>query len=125
MNNRPKLTGIAPQLVVKDVVRTAEHYQYVLGFNIINFAGDPPAYAMVERDGLQIHFGKSDPGSIQTNENIRKETTDLIIWVPEIEKFFEEVKSRNADIVKDIVKRVYGREFIIRDIDGHKILVCD
>lgn len=125
MNNRAKLVGIAPQLVVNDVVKTAGYYRDVLGFTIIKYVDESPIYAMVERDGFQIHFGKSDSITINLNENFRKGTTDLVIWVPEIEKFFEEVKSHNANISQEIVKRSYGREFIIRDCDGHTILVCD
>ena len=116
MHPRPKLIGIAPQLVVTDIVKTAEYYRDTLGFRIIDYFLDPPVYAMVERDGIQIHFAKSDSGSINANEDLRKETTDFIIWVPEIDLFFQELKSRHADIVEAIVKRVYGsREFIIRD----------
>ena len=126
MENNAKLIGIAPQLVVRDVVRTAEYYRDVLGFRIIGYVLDPPVYAMVERDGFQVHFGKSGGPDVQTNEMLRKGTTDLIIWVPEIDAFYEELKSRNADIAEGIVRRVYGsREFVIRDCDGHKILVGD
>jgi predicted enzyme related to lactoylglutathione lyase len=80
---------------------------------------------MVERDEFQIHFGKSGTDLIQANENIRKDTTDLVIWVPEINDFFEKLQSNSADIVQGILQRSYGREFIIRDCDGHKILIAD
>ena len=123
--DKAKLIGIAPQLVVNDVRITAEYYRNVLGFKIIDYFLDPPVYAMVERDAFQIHFGKADSNSLNLNEDFRKGSTDLVIWVPNIETFFDEIKSRNCDIVQSIVKRVYGREFIIRDCDGHKILVCD
>lgn len=124
--DKAKLTGIAPQLIVRDVVRTAEYYRDILGFSIIGYFLDPPVYAMVERDGFQVHFGKADEKEIKTNEHFRKVAYDFIIWVPEIDKFFEEIKSRNAEITEGIVKRVYGsREFVIRDCDGHKILVAD
>lgn len=123
---KAQLIGIAPQLVVKDVVKTAEYYRDVLGFSTIGYFLDPPVYAMVERDGFQVHFAKSDTESFPINEQFRKISADLIIWVPEIDLFFEEVKSKNAEIVEGIVQRVYGsREFIIKDCDGHKILVGD
>ena len=126
MNKRAKLIGIAPQLVVEDVVKTAEYYRDVLGFSIINYSHDPPVYAMVQRDGFQIHFGKSESGAVNVNENYRTGTTDLIIWVPDIDDFFEELTSRKADIVEGIIKRVYGsREFTIRDCNGYKITVGD
>jgi hypothetical protein len=120
---KPKIAAIAPQLVVKDVVRTAEYYRDILGFNIISYFADPPVYAMVERDGLEIHFGRADGDGINSNEQFRKIASDLIIWVPEIELFFEEVRLKDAVIAEGIVQRSYGKEFIIRDCDGHKILV--
>lgn len=126
METRAKLIGIAPQLVVPDVVKTAEYYREVLGFHIIDYFLDPPVYAMVERDGFQIHFAKADDDRFHTNKEIRKGTTDLIIWVPEIDRFFEEVSISGANIIHGIVKRAYGsREFVISDCDGHTILVGD
>jgi predicted enzyme related to lactoylglutathione lyase len=120
-----KIIGIAPQLVVKDVVATAEYYRDVLGFSILSYFNDPPVYAMVERDNFAIHFGKSDGDAVQTNETIRKATADFVIWVPEIELFFDKVKSNGADIVQEVIQRSYGREFIIRDCDRHQIMVVD
>ena len=126
MENKAKLIGIAPLLVVEDVVKTAEYYCEILGFSLIGYFLEPPVYAMFQRDDFQIHFAKSNSSDIKTNEQYRKATTDLIIWVPEIDLFFEEIKSKNAIIVEGIVKRVYGnREFIIQDCNGFKILVCD
>jgi len=122
---KAKLIGIAPQLVVTDVVKTAEYYRDILGFNVIGYALQPPVYAMVERDGFQIHFAKGD-GEIRTNEQLRKAITDLVIWVPQIDAFFEELSLAGVDIAEGIVKRVYGsREFIFRDCNGFKILVGD
>jgi len=124
--DKAKLIGIAPQLVVKDVVVTAEYYRDILGFNIIDYFMNPPVYAMVERDGFQIHFAKSDINEIKTNYDFRKIAFDFIIWVPEIDKFYYEVKSRNAWIIEEITQKIYGsREFVISDIDGHRILIGD
>jgi predicted enzyme related to lactoylglutathione lyase len=122
---RAKIIGIAPQFVVRDVINTAEYYRDVLGFSILSYFNNPPVYAMVARDNLEVHFGKSDGDTVQTNETIRKATPDFVIWVPEIELFFEEAKSNGAYIVQEIVQRSYGREFIIRDCDGHQIMVVD
>lgn len=124
--NSPKVIGVAPQLIVPDVVQTAEYYRDTFGFSIINYALDPPVYAMVQRDGFQIHFAKADTTEFATNEQHRRGTTDLILWVPEIDSFFAELKQRNADIVEKITLRSYGsREFIVRDCNGYKILIGD
>ncbi|MES2274622.1 MAG: VOC family protein [Bacteroidota bacterium] len=122
---KPQLIGIAPQLRVPDVVKTAEYYIKVLGFNLINYFMDPPVYAMIQRDGFQIHFGKAPADQLHTNLVAGSEVTDFVIWVPEIELFYNEVKAAGADIKQDIVRRSYGREFLISDCDGHIIMVCD
>lgn len=123
---RAKLIGIAPQLVVKDVVKTAEYYKAVFGFNLIDYFMKPPVYAMVERDGFQIHFAKSASEHIKKNADFRKISHDLVIWVPEIDSFYEELKSQNASIVEETSRRVYpNREFMVQDGDAHRILICD
>lgn len=121
----PKVIGVAPQLIVPDVVQTAEYYRDIFGFSIIGYALKPPVYAMVQRDGFQIHFIKADT-DFSTNEQHHKGTTDLILWVPEIDSFYAELKQQNADIVEEITLRPYGsREFIVRDCNGYKILIGD
>lgn len=124
--SHPKLIGIAPQLVVNDVLISANYYKDILGFTILGIVGDPPVYAMVERDGCQVHFGKSDVSDIKTNKDFRSIGYDFIIWVPEIDAFFEELTSKGAKIVEGIIKRSYGsREFVVEDCDGRRMLVGD
>lgn len=126
MQPKAQLIGIAPQLRVPDVVKTAEYYINVLGFSLIGYFPDPPVYAMVQRDGFQIHFGKINGDAlVHTNKVPGSEVTDFVIWVPEIELFYNEVKAAGANIIQDIVQRSYGRELLISDCDGHVILVAD
>ena len=87
-----KLKKLAPQFVVPDVVRTAEYYRDELGFTILGYFADPPVFAMVERDDVEIHFGKADSENIQRNETVRKGLgTDVYIWVSDIDELFEEL----------------------------------
>jgi uncharacterized glyoxalase superfamily protein PhnB len=128
MGNRAKVIGIAPQLLVADVRKTAEYYRDMLGFTIINYFMDPPMYGMVQRDGFQVHFAKADDINLALihNEERRKGTTDFILWVPEIDLFFNELQSSGAEIIEGIVHRNYGsREFVIKDCNGYKILIGD
>jgi hypothetical protein len=41
---------------VPDVVTAAEYYRDVLGFRILGYFLDPPVYAIVARDSVEIHF---------------------------------------------------------------------
>jgi hypothetical protein len=50
------LCGAATVFVVKDVLRSVEHYRDVLGFHIEFTYGQPTFYAGVERDSVVIHL---------------------------------------------------------------------
>jgi|GEM_PF-2443231 len=46
------------QIVVKDAVKTAEHYQSILGFELISYFPDKIscAYVILQRNGFPIHL---------------------------------------------------------------------
>lgn len=73
MVTRAILTNIAPQFVVHDVVKTAEYYRDKLGFTILGYFVDPSVYAIVARNGMEIHFGIADGDEIKLNESVRKD----------------------------------------------------
>jgi catechol 2,3-dioxygenase-like lactoylglutathione lyase family enzyme len=119
---------LAPQLVVPDVVKTAEFYRDELGFTILGYFFDPPVYAMVGRDGAEIHFGKADEGAhLQFNETIRHGLgTDVYIWVSDLDQLFEELSSRNVEIVEGPIERIYGsREVTVKDCNGFQLVFGD
>jgi len=120
-----KFKRLAPQLVVPDVVGTAEYYRDELGFKIIGYFADPPVYAMVERDDVEIHFGKVDEGStVQVNETLRKRLgNDLYIWVSDINAMFAELSAKNVEIVEGPVKRIYESvEIVVKDCNGFQLV---
>ncbi len=127
MHKSVRFEAIVPQFVVPNVVTTAEYYRDILGFKILGYFLDPPVYAMVGLDGIEIHFGKSDDGEMQFNETIRKSLgTDANIVVSDIDSLYAELTESGANIILGPTKRVYGSiEFEILDCDGHKIVFSD
>ncbi|MEO8574258.1 MAG: VOC family protein [Pyrinomonadaceae bacterium] len=119
-----KFKRLAPQFVVTDVVKTAEFYRDQLGFTILGYFADPPVFAMVERDDVEIHFGKADGGEIRTNESVRHGLgTDAYIWVSDIDALFTELSRRGVDIIEGPVKRVYeSTEVVVRDCNGFQLV---
>lgn len=118
----PSLKTIAPQFVVPDVVRAAEYYRHKLGFKILGYFLTPPVFAMVRRDGVEIHFGKSDDGAAAPGTARRCDGLDAYIWVADVNALYAELRGRGADIVEGPVDRVYGRrEIVLRDPDGFRI----
>jgi len=119
-----KLLKVAPQLVVPDVVKAAEYYRDELGFTILGFFAEPPVFAMVARDDVEIHLGKGDGNTVQLNEAVRKGLgSDVYIWVDDIDELFRDFSARNVEIVEGPVKRIYNcTEVVIRDINGFQIV---
>jgi hypothetical protein len=125
MKEKPSFKSIAPQFVVPDVVGTAEYYRDQLGFGILGYFGEPPVFAMVARDGVEIHFGKADdPTSLPKNESVRRGLgTDGYIWVSDIDALYEELTAKNVEILEGPTKRIYDCiEVVIRDCNGFQLV---
>lgn len=118
---------IATQFVVEDVVATAEYYQTILGFELLGFFADPPVYAMLARDGVEMHFGKADgrePDS--SSREYRRVGFDAYIWVDDIQGLFDELSASGADIVEGPVKRIYeSTEVVVKDCHGFVLVFGD
>jgi hypothetical protein len=56
---------IAPQFFSLDLAATLAYYRDQLGFECIGTWPDPPVYAIVARDGQQIHFRCAPPPTPQ------------------------------------------------------------
>jgi catechol 2,3-dioxygenase-like lactoylglutathione lyase family enzyme len=125
-DRKAKFKRIATQFVVDDVVRTAEYYRDVLGFEMLGYFGDPPVYAMVARDAAEMHFGKADERHDKSNTEFRSGGFDAYIWVDDINALFEELRSAGADIIEGPVRRIYeSTEIEVRDCNGFKIVFGD
>ena len=127
MAERSKFSKMAPQFVVTNVVKTAEFYRDKLGFKILSYFLDPPVYAMVERDNVELHFGKADGDTMQTNEAVRRGLgNDIYIWTEDLDALHKELIANNVGIVEGPVKRIYGStEITIRDCNGFTIVFGD
>ena len=121
---KPLCTGIAPQFVVTDVVKTAEFYRDKLGFELLGYFLDPPVFAMVRRDSAEIHFGKADTEQTQTNEMVRKGLgTDAYIFVTDVNTLYEEFVESGVEIAEGPIKRVYDcTEITVKDCNGFQLV---
>jgi len=55
-------------LQVCDVVRRAEFYRDMLGFEIAGIWGEPPCFAIVGRDTVTIMLDQSRDGTVPANQ---------------------------------------------------------
>ena len=114
---------ISPQFVVADVVAAAEYYRSVLGFRILGYFLDPPVYAIVARDSIEIHFGKTDTG-FAASPNIRRRegSLDAYIWGNDLDPLHPELKERGTKIVEAPATRVYKcYEMVVEDNLGFRL----
>ena len=124
---RAVLKKIATEFVVEDVVATAEYYQKVLGFELLGFFADPPVYAMLARDGVEMHFGKADGRPTdESNGQFRRVGFDAYIWTDDIQGLFEELSASGAEILEGPVKRIYeSTELTVKDCNGFVLVFGD
>ena len=79
---------------------------------------------MVRRGAAEIHFGKSDKGEQQLNENVRHGLgTDAYIFVEGINELHAELLEQGVEIVEGPIKRVYDCvEITVRDCNGFQLV---
>ncbi|MDR2235965.1 MAG: VOC family protein [Chryseobacterium sp.] len=122
-----RIISSATQLAVFDVQSSLDFYQKI-GFSVLNVleVEGRKVYGMVERDQFQIHFIETKKEKLHFNEELNSLACDLILWIPEIEEFYNEIVSLGIEITEPLTKRMYGStEFSFKDSDGHKILIGD
>lgn len=112
-----RFTGVTPQFAVQDVVRTAEYYRDVLGFEIAGYwdgervslsPEPPPVFGIVRRGEVQVFFNRAD----STGNHAFFDVTG-------VDALAADLRSRGADIIDGPENRVYGqREVLIRDCNG-------
>jgi hypothetical protein len=106
-----------PQFTVADVVRTAEYYRDVLGFQISGYFASPPAFAIVSRDDIELFFNRADESEARTGR--ARGAYDVYLRISGLDAFAAELRARGADIMEGPVLRVYDqRELVIKDCNG-------
>ena len=130
MNTTPvhtiRFASAVPQFTVVDVVRTAEYYRDVLGFEIAAYwdgerqhldPGRPAVFGIVRRDEVRLHFGRADEGEVRSGG--AGDAYDVYFHVMGVDSLAEELRGRGADIVDGPEDRIYHqRELVVRDCNG-------
>ena len=112
-----RLEAATPQFTVPDVVRTAEYYRDVLGFDIAGYWGEPPEFVIVSRDLVELFFNRADQSEVRTGRAAG--AYDAYIRVVAVDDLASELRTHGAEILEGPENRVYGqRELVIRDCNG-------
>src|ERR1700691_4923006 len=100
MDSAPIVKRISPMLATDNMEETILFYQTVLGFKPIIKS---PGYAIVERDGLTIHFQKA---ADEETMKCMREHTEIYIEVSDIHDLWEHVKTfKNLYRIRDLFDR--------------------
>lgn len=119
-----------PQFSVPDLVRTAEYYRDVLGFQIAGYwdgervspvPDTPPVFAIVWRGQVQVFFNRIEQPVVRARPN--ESAPDVYLRVIGIDALAEELRARGAEIIDGPEDRVYGqRELVVADCNG--LILC-
>jgi catechol 2,3-dioxygenase-like lactoylglutathione lyase family enzyme len=113
----------APFLLVDDVVKAAEYYRDVLGFELSRYFGEPPGFVIVRRNAARIMLRQSQiRPALLSNTSKVSEALDLYVWVSDVETLAEELRRRGARIVSEPELEDGRREMLVKDLDGY--LLC-
>jgi catechol 2,3-dioxygenase-like lactoylglutathione lyase family enzyme len=121
-----RLLAAVPQFTVPDLVRTTGYYRDVLGFQIAGYwdgqrvtsvPEQPPVFAIVSRDQVQVFFNQAAGDEIRTGTV--EGGYDVYIRVTGVDALADDLRTRGADILDGPEDRVYGqRELVVRDCNG-------
>ena len=110
------LASVAPVFLVRDLARSLLYYQR-MGF-VIDFQYEG-AYASVVRDGCSVHL-KSGAMSARDQEAFEaEEHVDACFAVSDAEALSAELRDAGATFALQLRSSPYGKEFYIKDPDGH------
>jgi len=123
---QPKLTSVAPQLLVRDLKASTDFFTAKLGFSIDFVYGKPPFYGQVRRDNVRLALRHVDRHFIPEDLRQRESLLSAEITVAradEIIQLFLTYKAADVPFAQLLRKEPWGaKTFIVKDPDGNLIL---
>ena len=110
-------TSVVPQFTVNDLVRTAEYYRDVLGFQIAGYWKSPPVFGIVERDDVRIFLSQAKQSEVRTGRV--EGAYDAYFHISGVDALAIELRKRGATILEGPEDRTYEqRELVVKDCNG-------
>ena len=116
---KPRVTSLAPQLLVDDLERSMAYYQR-LGFSF----GEPweGFYAIGYLDGLELHLKEAPKNPAERQHRRENDHLDAAAGVDGIEAFYEQCVANGAKVIKPLEDTPWGAKgFYIEDPDGYLV----
>ena len=115
-STRKDLQAFAAVFTVDDVAASIAYYRDKLGFRIDFTLGDPPGYAIIERDCVSLHLMPA------TRAPATRGQSSIYVFAADLDRLYGELLSTSTPIEAAPQDYDYGmREFSVRDPDGNRI----
>ena len=106
-------------LAVHDARRSADFYVRILGFEVV---ADPPGWVFVKKDECVIMLGEC-PDDLPPSE-LGCHNYFAYFRVSDADEYYNDLKAKGAEILSAIEDKPWRmREFALRTIDGHRIMI--
>jgi catechol 2,3-dioxygenase-like lactoylglutathione lyase family enzyme len=100
-------------LTVEDIPTAVDFYTTKLGFKLGFTWGDPPNFAAVNLDRVQIFLLRGKPGA---------QKGSVYFVVGNADDLFEFHRANGVEIAEPLADRPYGlRDYAVRDLHGHEL----
>lgn len=118
-----QIQSVAPVLLVRDVVASANYFRDKLGFSYDRFWGEPSDFCMVRRDGHTLMLSQAPANAkLLPHWRIVNQMWNVYIWVENVDALYTEFKKSGAIIDYELGLKPYGvKEFGVQDLDDHDI----
>ena len=114
---KPRVTSLAPQFLVDDLVRSITYYEK-LGFTF----GEPWGgfYAIGKVDGLELHLKEAPKNDDERRRRRANEHLDAAAGVDGIEAFYAQCTANGVTIINPLTETPWGtKDFYVEDPDGY------
>ncbi len=121
--NTPTLIGSAPYFNVRDLAASLDYYCDVLGFRRPHLWGEPPTFAMPDRDGFIFMLKQvGSKHEIVPNQK-RGGYWDAYVWVRNVRGLYAEFEAKGTKFAYGLTRQhEYDNiEFAVYDPDGYFI----
>jgi predicted enzyme related to lactoylglutathione lyase len=107
-------------LAVQDLSRSAAYYENVLGFSVREIGDD--GWRIFQLDQCQIMAGHC-PDAMPAGD-LGDHSYFAYLVMDDVDDYHAEITGRGAELIKPLRSEPWGmREFGIRTIDGHRIMI--
>ncbi len=120
-----KIVSSAPHFFVSDLIKSVRYYVDTLEFSEPDLWGEPPCFAMPQKDGFMVMLNQADSKSPRPNG--LDDCWDAYFWCEGLDAYYADLLEKGADIIHGPeIRQEYGmKEIAVRDPDGYMLVFAE